>query len=305
MLRHAIPPARFFSQVPNEILRHPRLSSDAVRLLTWQLSLPEGDNSPLSKTAAQAGIGRASFARAKRELKAEGYLHEWREQCGRGRWGTRQLVSNVPLSATEAAGLRDGGGEPGTHEHVAPADVHPTALPPTALSPTVGEPTARSVGSHPSEDLPDNTSNPPRAAAAELLSTLGDLDRRLARIPRGIQDELTAHLAAWLTAGHTPDAVREHITLSLPSTGRPVLRPGGLLRYLLRDVSPVRVRAEPRVASMRECASSTHVQPLLFRPIADETHCGACRTAQATTQLPDTNGPQLGALAVRAALRGY
>jgi hypothetical protein len=106
MLRHAIAPARFFTQVPNDIIRHPRLSSDAVRLLTWQLSLPEGADEALSRTAARAGIGKCAFLRAKGELKAEGYLHEWREQGVRGLWSTVQLVSNVPLTGEEAAAVR-------------------------------------------------------------------------------------------------------------------------------------------------------------------------------------------------------
>ncbi|WP_192918106.1 hypothetical protein [Streptomyces spectabilis] len=90
MQRHVIAPARFFSQVSNEIIRHPRLGSDAVRLLTWQLSLPEGADEPLSATARSARVGRAGFNRAKRELKAEGYFHEWREQRERGRWPRRK-----------------------------------------------------------------------------------------------------------------------------------------------------------------------------------------------------------------------
>ncbi|MBP2403991.1 hypothetical protein SNS2_2257 [Streptomyces netropsis] len=46
MLRHVIAPERFFTQVSNEIIRHPRLSANAVRLLMWQLSLPESVDGP-------------------------------------------------------------------------------------------------------------------------------------------------------------------------------------------------------------------------------------------------------------------
>ncbi|WP_415948119.1 hypothetical protein [Streptomyces sp. KLOTTS4A1] len=330
MLRHAIPPARFFTQVPNEILRHPRLSSDAVRLLTWQLSLPEGDNAPLSKTADQAGVKRGAFARAKEQLKAEGYLHEWREQCGRGRWATRQLVSNVPLSAAEAATVRDGGG--GTVLPDAPAAPDAPDAPaepcapsapdaPTAPPPAVGEPTPRAVGGHPSEYLLENTSNPPAAAAteaaseaareaasaatapaADLIGALRELDGRL-RIPRAMTAELTAHVDAWLAAGHTLADVREHIAYGLPSPGRPVFRPGGLLRYLLKDVPPVRAHEEPRVAAMRECTGETHLHPRLFRPVTTEALCPDCRTAQAADSPARTTAVR-GAASVRAALRG-
>ncbi|MCC3768583.1 hypothetical protein K6I34_000495, partial [Streptomyces sp. UNOC14_S4] len=138
MLRHAIAPARFFSQVPNEIIRHPRLSSDAVRLLSWQLSLPEGADQPLSETAKRAGIKKAGFIRAKRELAAEGYLHEWRRQGTDGRWATTQLISNVPLSAEDAAAVRDGR--------------------PAAGIPTAGGPEGRAVG-RPQKNTVENTSN--------------------------------------------------------------------------------------------------------------------------------------------------
>lgn len=143
MLRHAIAPARFFSQVPNEIIRHPRLGSDAVRLLLWQLSLAPGADEPLSESARRAGVKKSGFQRAKEELKAEGFLHEWREQKVRGRWGTVQLVSNVPLTAEEAVLVRDG-------------------VPPTDVPPAVGQPTRRVVGRYPEQTDQDNTPNLPR-----------------------------------------------------------------------------------------------------------------------------------------------
>ena len=57
MLRHVIAPSRFYSQLPNDILRHPRLSAAAVRLLAWQLSLPLDAKESLSRTAERARIG--------------------------------------------------------------------------------------------------------------------------------------------------------------------------------------------------------------------------------------------------------
>ncbi|MFJ9612638.1 hypothetical protein [Streptomyces noursei] len=126
--------------MPNEIIRHPRLSSDAVRLLTWQLSLPEGTDEPLSVTAKRAGIKKTAFIRAKRELSAEGYLHEWRRQGPAGRWSTVQLVSNVPLGAAEAAEARDG----------RPADGIPA----------VGEPMGQTVGRS-LENTVENIPKPP------------------------------------------------------------------------------------------------------------------------------------------------
>jgi hypothetical protein len=103
--RHHIAPPRAYTQLSHDIIRHPRLSSDAVRLLTWQLSLPQGAREPLSRTAERANIGACAFTRAKRQLKDEGFVHERRVQGPGGHWVTQQLVSNVPLSPGEAAKL--------------------------------------------------------------------------------------------------------------------------------------------------------------------------------------------------------
>ena len=323
MLRHAIAPARFFTQVPNDIIRHPRLSSDAVRLLTWQLSLPEGADEALSRTAARAGIGKCAFLRAKGELKAEGYLHEWREQGVRGLWSTVQLVSNVPLTGEEAAAVRaraSSGAPPS-----GPAAVSDPA--PADGSPAVGEPTGRAVGRHPEPPVPENTSHHPaptptptptataeqQAAGRQLVESLGDLDARL-RVPRGILPELAALAAEWLVCGHAVADVREQVRRSLPGRGQSIHRPGGLVRYALREVPPVATPSlaapppTPRVVHMRECEGS-HVQALLFRPVADERLCRACRCARAadagnSSADASVTAAVRGAAAVRAALRG-
>lgn len=310
MIRHAIPPARFFSQVPNEIVRHPRLSSDAVRLLTWQLSLPDDADESLSKTAGRAGIKKVGFLRAKHQLKDEGYLHEWREQVEGGRWRTRQLVSNVPLSAPEAALVRDGGTSPA----------------PGGRIPTAGEPTRRAVGRHPHQHPSGNTSNrPPHGEATEgteespgapsdvaaspeaarVVADLHLLDPRL-RVPRGMLRQLAALAGQWLALGHTADSVRAEIKHALPADGRRVTHPGGLVRYVLRDApQPPPPRPTPLVARLRECASPAHTQPLLFLPVGDEATCADCtgpaqQTAPATA--PET-GTATGAESAREALR--
>lgn len=290
MLRHAIPPARFFSQIPNEILRHPRLNSDAVRLLSWQLSLPADKHESLSATAARAGIKPTAFQRAKKQLLQEGFFHEWKEQGRGGLWRTKQLVSNVPLTACEVAALRDG--EP------APA------------KPVVGEPAPRPVGRHPDEEREEDTSNPPQEAgpeARQLVGTLRALDPRL-RVPRGMLPELADLAAQWLRLGHTPDGVRENIKRCLPTPTEPIHRPGGLLRYLLRQAPPAPVPPEPpRVSRMRECAGDGHTQPLLFRPVADEELCPDCRQDQAGTMTRPPAGVLAavkGVAAARSMLRG-
>ncbi|WP_432752777.1 hypothetical protein ACE1OA_12440 [Streptomyces sp. JL2001] len=363
MLRHAIPPAARFSQIPNEILRHPHLNADAVRLLAWQLSLPDGVDEPLSRTAGRAGLGKLAFLRAKGQLKAAGYVHEWREQVERGRWRTRQLVSNVPLSPAEAALVRspeagtvrpgeatpadsatDGtptdhtpGSTPGlplpadpplTNSTPAPAGtvpptpappggvppgvVPPEAVPPTAAPPGVVPPTAdlpaaggpmvRSVGRHPRKTSGGNTSHPPAPPEARrAVEDLTSLDPRLRMAPRAMFPELAGLAARWLAAGHSAESLRSAVARSLPARGELVHHPGGLLRYILREVPPPSGPATPPppvVATMRECTGARHVQPMLFRPLADEELCGPCRTEH-----PAPPARSLGATLARTALR--
>ncbi|MFG2871453.1 hypothetical protein [Streptomyces sp. NPDC048338] len=348
MLRHAIPPAARFSQIPNEILRHPHLNADAVRLLAWQLSLPDGVDEPLSRTAGRAGLGKLAFLRAKGQLKATGYVHEWREQVERGRWHTRQLVSNVPLSPAEAALVRspEGGrvrpgeatpADPTTDgtptDHTAglplpvdpplptsapapvpapagtvrptpapPGAVPPGPVPPTADLPAAGAPMARSVGRHPKKTSGGNTSHPPAPPEARrAVEQLTSLDPRLRMTPRAMVPELAALAARWLAAGHSAESLRGAVARSLPARGEPVHHPGGLLRYILREVPPPSAPATPpppTVAAMRECTGARHVQPMLFRPLAEEELCGPCRTEPPT---PPTHSP--GATLARTALR--
>ncbi|MFJ7771752.1 hypothetical protein ACIQ1J_25975 [Streptomyces sp. NPDC097107] len=325
--RHFIAPPRAFTQFSHDLIRHPRLSSDAVRLLTWQLSLPPGTRESLSRTAERARIGGCAFTRAKRQLKDEGFVHERRLQGPGGLWVTQQLVSSVPLSEGEAVKLlaRMPVGPAGTTttERVAPPQ-----LAPGRRSPAVGQPTTPPTDGYPSQDLEGNTSNqppkppaPPEAgaeaqdpqpddgapsaphltAARALVDTFPALSPDLRHIPRAMRPELTRLTARWLAAGHPPTAVRTHILRGLPDDGTPVHRPGGLLRHLLRDVPPPPPapadrpattapthpddrparqqspgpRLSRRLAGTRECAGD-HVQPLLFRPVADETHCPRC-----------------------------
>ncbi|MEU3651809.1 hypothetical protein AB0E67_03000 [Streptomyces sp. NPDC032161] len=300
----------------NEILRHPRLSSDAVRILTWQLSLPEDADESLSRTAARAGIKKGAFNRAKSQLKEEGYVHEWRRQGLRGLWTTVQLVSSVPLTAEEAVAMRDGC--------------------PTAACPTAGRPEGRVTGRHPEKTPEGKTSNHPPAparfpaaeaeagaetrtevrqapdAAQELVDSITALDPRL-NVPRGMLPQLAALAAQWLDMGHTADDVRAAVRRSLPGMDRIIHRPGGLLRYVLCDPRPARTPATPvrpavsasppRLSLMRECAGA-HTQPFLFLPVGDEECCGSCQD-KASQQDQYVAATARGVAAVRAGLSGH
>ncbi|OKJ59774.1 hypothetical protein AMK27_20035 [Streptomyces sp. CB02009] len=333
--RNFIAPSRAFSQFSHEIIRHPRLDSHAARLLTWQLSLPAHARETLSETAKRARIGATSFTTAKRQLKAEGYVHERRVQVGGGLWVTQQLVSSSPLRPEEAAKIfarmpvhsgvervyaqvapstpvpavghptpPSTDGHPEKHRRENTSDLPaepgsggeggPTSEPALALEAKPGtEPVSESASASASEpQVPESAGEVPATAqldeARALVGALPLLSPALRHIPPGMREELTRLTARWLAAGHTSADVHEHVLRGLPGAGTPVQRPGGLVRYLLREVPPRTLpRPEPstsppgprlssRLQGARECAGGAHTQPMLFRPVADEVLCSEC-----------------------------
>ncbi|MFI9719192.1 hypothetical protein ACIHFE_05965 [Streptomyces sp. NPDC052396] len=308
MLKHVIAPARFFTQVPNDLIRHPRLGSDAVRLLLWVLSLPDPSGLSLSTAATRAGIRNGGFQRAKRELAAEGYVHEWRRQGTGGRWTTAQLVSGVPLGAEEAVAIRDG-------------------FAPSAEKPATGGPASRPVGGSPTntgEKTDHPPSQPSRAAkpqpapephplaerGALVLAALSHQDRRLRLTGREVA-RLAPLAGEWLLRGVSVTELRETLTAGLPER---VHCAAALLRDRLGrkmpEVPPIirqpflgKAALEPRVGRMRECRGEQHIQPRLFLPLNGEESCGDCRQDPAQQQAVAERATR-GAAAVRAAMRG-
>ncbi|WP_116213250.1 hypothetical protein [Streptomyces olivoreticuli] len=313
MLRHAIAPASSFTQVANEIIRSPKLSSDAVRLLIWQLSLPPGVDLPLWQVAQRAGIKTTGFIRAKRELAAAGYYHEWREQGWGGRWATEQLVSGVPLTAEEADAVR--AGQPG------------------AQIPAVGQPESPSVGRYQDKDSGENTPQPPHPVPPEpdpeptpdpepapepepdpvppskpqadppdrsafvpapfvtqgvhALTSVSRIERRLRLTAMDIA-RLAPLAGEWFQRGACLAEVREALTGGLPDH---VHSAAGIIRNrLLRKMPDAPTFAEQRAAEQR-FAPPPPVQPNAPAPPAHDTS-GAVAAARR------------GAAAVRAALRG-
>ncbi|EST38565.1 hypothetical protein N566_06780 [Streptomycetaceae bacterium MP113-05] len=315
MLRHVIAPAHAFAQIPNVILRHPRLSSDAKNLLNWQLSLPRDEKQCLSDTARQAGIRKCAFQKAKRQLLDEGFLHQWTVQKDGGLFATIQLISNTPLSAKEALAVRDGlQPTPGAAHLATKADA-----PPSDRKPAAGEPTDQAVGRQPQENTEKNThqpapSAPERAAevAAEppqdqaepgttsdgaqrsgesstrlldaeaFLHSLGRDDARLS-LPRHTARRLAPLAVDWLDTGLPRDQLRHTLTQGLADARSTV----ALLRWRLANAlpdapppPPSGPRPQPRLSGMRECRTR-HTQPRLFTPTpgSDDDLCPNCRTA--------------------------
>lgn len=265
MFRHVIAPTRFFTQISNDIIRHPRLSSDAKCLLIWQLSLPPGADEPLSESARRAGIKKTAFTRAKRELKAEGYVHEWPRSGPRGRWFTTQLVSNVPLTEAEALAVRDGK-ESGS---------------PTDAVPAVGEPTRRAVGRS-QEKTAEHTPHPPHPLTergAHALAAVSHSERRLRLSGRDIR-ALAPLAAQWFERGATLTDIRDALTSDLPAAVR---SPAGITRDRLTRKMPDPL-PEPvaRPARIRDCSGGCG---RTIRPVADETACRDCRTQRAESDV--------------------
>ncbi|WP_367132219.1 MULTISPECIES: hypothetical protein [Streptomyces] len=323
--------------MPNEIVRHPRLGSDAARLLMWALSMADEALEPLSATARRAGITKSAFHRAKGQLLAEGYLHEWRRQGARGRWFTEQMISNVPLTSEEALAAREGqpggrvpaAGEPksrsvgrplkNTVENTSNPPFPPTATRGTATDPEAqaggaGDnpaPLPRAVpGSTPATAVPAATGSVPGELVergAQVLAAVSHGERRLVLSGREV-DGLAVLAGEWLQRGAAVADVREALTRWLPER---VHSPAGLIRdRLTRKMPPAPTFAEQRAAALREAAAQAgprvaamqecqgeHTQPLLYRPVAGEKLCPSCRCEQAGT------GEVSGA-AIEAALRG-
>ncbi|MFD8995794.1 hypothetical protein [Streptomyces abikoensis] len=265
MFRHAIAPTRFYTPVSNEIIRHPRLSSDAKCLLLWQLSLPPGADEALSESARRAGIKKTAFGRAKRELLAEGYVHEWRLPGPRGRWSTTQLVSNVPLTDAEALALRDG------------RDGRENVAPPTDAPPAPGRPTGHAVG-RPQENTGENTPHP-RATAA--LTAVSRSERRLRLSARDVR-ALAPLAAEWFSRGATLAELRDALTSGLPDAVR---SPVGLARdRLTRKMPDPAPEPTPPPTPLRSCAGGCG---RVFRPVTDEAACRDCRAERAADDAAD------------------
>ncbi|MEU3204745.1 hypothetical protein ABZ702_12895 [Streptomyces cyaneofuscatus] len=248
MLWHAIAPVRRYTKVSHDVMRHPRLNSDAKVLISYVQGLPEGEQSdrPLSEHAREVGIKGRRYQTAKEQLVVNGFVHEHKAPGARGLWATHQLFSNVPLSDADAlvvwreagVGADAGGG---------------TEPAPSAQLPTVGQPRARSVGHQlpVDEELGENSFRPPtqaahsEAALEELSPEEVEVERVLLSLRECRRDlrlgvaearSLIAPAVEWLRRGVSGAELREVLSSGLPA-GR-VRSAVGFLRHRLVQKMP-------------------------------------------------------------------
>ncbi|GGZ12942.1 hypothetical protein CP967_17650 [Streptomyces nitrosporeus] len=156
MLWHATALSRAYTKAANDLVRTPRLSSDAKILLLYVQGLPaERRAVALSEHARKLGIMGRAYQKAKKLLVVHGHLYEWRRQDERGHWVTEQLLANVALDPAEASELRAAGAG------VVIADV--VEVSPGERNPTVGGPGGRAAGGYTpvDEEREKNSSHPP------------------------------------------------------------------------------------------------------------------------------------------------
>ncbi|WP_406252453.1 hypothetical protein OH786_12205 [Streptomyces atratus] len=304
MLRHAIAPSVRYTKASNDVIRHPRLNSDAKILLLYVQSLPDDATfKPLGELAQKLGIKGRAYQKAKRQLVEHGYVHEWRSQADGGRWITEQLVANTSLSSEQAAHVR------GT-----PPVPSPVAVSPSRHLPTVGVPAARTAGGYePVEDHSDKTTpHPPSepSAAPEPDSPAPTADPALlARAERvllslrhsrrelhlGVREAATLAVEAvkWLERGLSESDLRQALLAERPREG--VRSAVGFLRYRLAQKLP-----EPRTAhrsydptrprELIECQGPGDAHT--FRPLLDETECTPCRLIAANAMYSAPPAPE-------------
>ncbi|MEU0356897.1 hypothetical protein [Streptomyces cyaneofuscatus] len=258
MLWHAIAPVRRYTKASHDVVRHPRLCSDAKILLLYVQGLPDGETHlALSEHAQKLGIKGRAFQRAKEQLVVNGFVHERRAAGERGLWATHQLVSNVPLTDADALVVwREAGVGAGAS--------------PSVQSPTVGEPSPRSVGHQlpVDEELGKNSSRPPTEAPSEgeaggedaavagevvelsaqeaeaerVLLSLRNSDRQL-RLGVPEARKLVGLAVEWLRRGVSAGELRRVLSSGLPAKG--VRSAVGFLRHRLEMKMPEAPAPEP------------------------------------------------------------
>ncbi|MGQ4712328.1 hypothetical protein ACUN22_01450 [Streptomyces anulatus] len=312
MLWHAIAPSRRYTKASHDVVRHPRLSSDAKVLILYVQGLPDGGTAlALSEHARKLDIKGRAYQRAKEQLLLCGFVHERRVVGERGRWVTQQVFSNVPLADAEVSPLWCDAGV-GVGSGVAPS--------PSARFPTVGQPGPRTVGHQlPVDEEREKSYSRPPTEAPRVEAVLGSLTAEevqaervllsLRHVSRGLHlgvaeaRVLVGQAVEWLRRGVSVGELRRVLSSDLPEGG--VRSAVGFLRHRLAEKMPeaaAPAAREVQPMSMQEpepAASDTapppavprYVPPLVtcpgpgpehvFRAMAGETECPDCRQAAA------------------------
>ncbi|MFJ2107018.1 hypothetical protein ACIOHH_20785 [Streptomyces microflavus] len=321
MLWHAIAPVRRYTKASHDVVRHPRLCSDAKILLLYVQGLPdEQTHLALSEHARKLGIKGRAFQRAKEQLVVNGFVHERRASGERGLWVTHQLFSNVPLSDADALGVWREAGVGG-----APS--------PGAHFPAVGQPGPRTVGrqlpvgeereknsSHPPTEPPDVRAvleelSPQEVEAERVLLSLRHCDRQL-RLGVAEARELVGLAVEWLRRGVSGGELRRVLSGGLPPDG--VRSAVGFLGHRLVKKMPEAPEIEQPLAvrdGVVEAPQSavlpvspappSYVPPPLvtcqgpgtehvFRAMAGETECPDCQQAAAWARWAERRAADLG-----------
>lgn len=265
MLWHAIAPSRRYTKASHDVVRHPRLSSDAKVLILYVQGLPDGGTDlALSEHARKLDIKGRAYQRAKEQLLLCGFVHERRVVGERGRWVTQQVFSNVPLADAEVSPLWCNAGL-----GVAPS---PGAPSPSARFPTVGQPGPRTVGHQlpVEEEREKNFSRPPTEApcVAPGLESLTAEEVRAERVllslrhvSRGLHlgvaeaRVLVGQAVEWLRRGVSAGELRRVLSSDLPEGG--VRSAVGFLRHRLAEKMP-----EATVPAAREVQPKQKHEPM-------------------------------------------
>ncbi|MFW3473884.1 hypothetical protein ACN24M_21730 [Streptomyces microflavus] len=308
MLWHAIAPVRRYTKASHDVVRHPRLCSDAKILLLYVQGLPDGQTHlALSEHARKLGIKGRAFQRAKEQLIVNGFVHERRVSGERGLWVTQQLFSNVPLSDADALGVwREAGvgGDPSPGAHF----------------PTVGRPGPRTVGRQlpVGEEREKNSSRPPteppdvrdvleelspqEVEAERVLLSLRHLDRQL-RLGVAEARELVGLAVEWLRRGVSGSELRRVLSSGLPPDG--VRSAVGFLGHRLVRKMPEAPEIERQPLAAAPVVLPPYVPaPLVtcqgpgtehvFRAMAGETECPDCQQAAAWARWAERRAADLG-----------
>ncbi|MER7039370.1 hypothetical protein [Streptomyces microflavus] len=308
MLWHAIAPVRRYTKASHDVVRHPRLCSDAKILLLYVQGLPDEQTYvALSEHARKLGIKGRAFQRAKEQLVVNGFVHERRVSGERGLWVTQQLFSNVPLSDADALGVWREAGVGG-----APS--------PSAHFPTVGQPGPRTVGRQlPVEEEREKNSSPPptetrdsnealgelsgeEAEAERVLLSLRHVDRQL-RLGVAEARELVGLAVEWLRRGVSGAELRRVLSGGLPSEG--VRSAVGFLGHRLVKKMPEAPEIERQPLAAAPVVLPPYVPaPLVtcqgpgtehvFRAVAGETECPDCQQAAAWARWAERRAVDLG-----------